>query len=136
MFLFSASILHAQDVPLTVIANVKGAPNDLKFEELKSILKGEKQRWTDGTKITVCLMKTITPAGSATSKKVYNLSGDEVNKFWLALVFQGKAQAPSFFNTLTELETFVSQNAGAIGVVTQTTGNEVKSVSVNGKKTF
>ena len=134
--LFFVFVLNAQDLPLTVIANTKGAPAELKFTELKSILKGEKQRWNDGTKIMICLMKTSTPVGAATSHKIYNLSGDEVNKFWLALVFQGKSQAPSFFNTMAELETFITQNPGAIGVVTQATGTEVKAISIDGKKNF
>lgn len=136
LFAFSVFVLNAQDPSLTVIANSKGAPAELKFAELKSILKGEKQRWPDGTKILICLMKTNTAAGTTTSRKVYNMSGDDVNKFWLALVFQGKAPAPSFFNSMSELETFVAQNSGAIGVVTQTTGTEAKTISIDGKKTF
>ena len=81
-------------------------------------------------------MKTNTPAGTATSRKIYSMSGDELNKFWLALVFQGKAQAPSFFNSKNELETFVVQNPGAIGVVTQATEAEAKVIPIDGKMTF
>ena len=80
---------------------------------------GEQQRWRNGTKITIALMKTNTSAGKTTSKKIYGMSGDELNRFWLALVFQGKAAAPNFFNSAAELENFVAQNPGAIGILDQ-----------------
>src|SRR5436190_758712 len=87
----SATVSLAQTKPLVVISNAKGAPAELKRTELVAVLKGEKQRWDDGTRISIALMKASTPTGEATFKKVYGMSGDEVNKYWLALVFQGKA---------------------------------------------
>ena len=96
---------------------------------------GEQQRWQGGTKITIALMKTNTPTGKNTSETIYGMSSDEVNKFWLALVFQGKAGAPNFFNSASELENFVAQNPGAIGIVDQVAANdEVKTIQVQGKK--
>ena len=98
---------------------------------------GEQQRWKNGTKITIALMKANTPAGKNTSQKVYGMSSDELNKFWLALVFQGKAQAPNFFNSATDLESFVAQNPGAIGITDQPdNSNEVKTVVIDGKKSL
>lgn len=107
----------------------------MKFSELKSILMGEKQRWKNGDRILIALMKTNTAVGKATSEKVYDMSGDELNKFWLALVFQGKAQAPKFFASADELEDFVAQNPGAIGIVDRPlTGSEIKYININGQK--
>jgi ABC-type phosphate transport system substrate-binding protein len=142
-FIVIASILSlssatsADDPSIMVIANEKGAPASLTMKELKSIFKGEKQRWKDGTKISIAFMKSSTPIGSATSKKVMKMSGDQLNKFWLALVFQGKAKAPFFYGSASEVENYVSQNAGAIGVVES--GYQVKGVkviSIDGKKSF
>lgn len=127
--------VRAQDLPLTVVCNSKGAPVEMKFTSLKSILRGEKLRWPDGTKITIALMKTNTPGGSSICKKIYNMSADELNKYWLALVFQGKGQAPVFFNSPSELEAFIAQTPGAIGVTTTTSGS-TRTVSVDGKKTL
>ena len=142
-FIVIASILSLSsatsvDEPnIMVIANEKGAPTTLTMKELKSIFQGEKQRWNDGTKISIAFMKSSTPVGSATSKKVLKMSGDQLNKFWLALVFQGKAKAPFFYGSASEVESYVSQNAGAIGVVEA--GYQVKGVkviSIDGKKSF
>ena len=142
-FIVIASILSlssatsADEPSIMVIANEKGAINTLTMKELKSIFQGEKQRWPDGTKISIAFMKSSTSVGKATSNKVLNISGDQLNKLWLALVFQGKAKAPFFYGTASEVENYVSQNAGAIGVVEagyQAKG--VKVISIDGKKSF
>ncbi len=128
---------HAQSATLTVVSNPKGSPANLKHAELKSIFLGEKQRWRDGKKIVIALMKTNTTAGKNVCDKIYDMSADELKKFWLALVFQGKADAPVFFNTVNELEAFVSENPGAIGITDQTpASSNIQVVAIDGKKTF
>lgn len=132
-----SSATSADEPNIMVIANEKGAPTSLTMKELKAIFQGEKQRWNDGTKISIAFMKSSTPIGAATAKKVMNISGDQLNKLWLALVFQGKAKAPIFYGSASEVENYVSQNAGAIGVVEA--GFQVKSskvISTDGRKSF
>jgi len=137
ILLISKQVVYAQTDQLTVISNLKGSPDAMKQSELKSIFKGEKQRWKSGNKIVIALMKTNTSAGVSVCKRVYDMSGDEVKKYWLALVFQGKADAPVFFNTASELQAFVLENPGAIGIINETpsaTGLQV--VMIDGKKSF
>lgn len=122
---------------LAAIGNVSGAPAEMKLPELRAVLKGETQRWKNGKRVVIALMKTSTPLGKTTSSKIYDMSGDELNKYWLALVFQGKAQAPVFFTSVSELENFVAQNPGAIGIIDKPVANaDVRSVMVDGKPSF
>ena len=82
-------------------------------------------------------MKTSTPAGMYTCRKIYDMSGDDLKKFWLALVFEGKAEAPAFFNTTSELENFVAENPGAIGIIDQPPASaDTHIVLIDGKKTL
>lgn len=129
---------YSQDINLLVIGNQKGAPSMMKFSELKSVFMGEKQRWPNGAKINIALMKTNNPVGKITSDRVYDMSSDELNKFWLALVFQGKASAPNFFNSVPELESYVEQNPGAIGIINESESlpPDIKTILVDGKKFF
>jgi hypothetical protein len=128
---------RAQDVQLTAIGNVKGAPSEMRSSDLVSVLKGEKQRWSDGTKVTIYIMKTTTPIGQSTCKKIYNWSADKVKRYWLELSFSGKADAPTFCNTVEELESYVSQNPGAIGIIDRnSTSNGVKTILIDGKNPF
>lgn len=127
----------AEESTIKIIANVKGAPSSLTMKELKSIFQGEKQRWDDGTKISIAFMKSSTPVGNATASKVLKMSGDQLNKFWLGLVFQGKAKAPVFYGSSSEVENFVSQNPGAIGVVDASYQlKDSRVISIEGKKSF
>jgi hypothetical protein len=142
-FLFIACIFGfspgaaAQDNGLVVVGNLSGPPGSMKMAELKSTMMGEKQRWKDGKRVVIALMKTSTPLGRVISQKIYDMTGDELNKYWLALVFQGKALAPNFFNTPADLEAFVAQNPGAIGILNKSSSSgEVKVILVDGQKTF
>jgi hypothetical protein len=137
LLLATGFMTKAQDIRLTVIGNVTGVPSEMKSSELISVLKGEKQRWSDGTKVNIYIMKTTTPVGQNTCKKIYNWSGDKVKRYWLELSFSGKADAPTFCNTVEELEFNVSQNPGAIGVVDRSsTSAGVKTILIDGKNPF
>jgi hypothetical protein len=135
LFLFSFSVL-AQEKTLTVISNSKGAPDQMSLAELTAVLKGEKQRWSNTVPVVIALMKSSTETGLSTSKKIYHMTSNEFNKYWLALVFQGKAKAPVFFNSPAELESFVAETPGAIGVIESSTSGKVRQVIVEGKKSF
>lgn len=124
----------AQGIELTVIGNVQSVPSEMDMNQLRAILKGEKMRWEDGSRVKIALMKTNTPIGSGTCEKVYNMTSNELNKYFLALVFQGKVKAPSFFNSVSDLENYVAQTPGAIGVSQNTTDNQLKIILVDGKK--
>jgi len=124
----------AQDASLTIIGNLQSVPDELNMKELKSILRGERQKWSDGVGIKIALMKTGTPIGESTCKKIYGMTGNELNKYFLALVFQGKAKAPVFFNSTGEMEAYVAQTPGAIGVLQDTADNQIKTVLIDGHK--
>ena len=133
---FTPSFRPDQNSGIKVIANEKGAPGTMSMKELQAVFKGEKQRWGDGTKISIAFMKTNTTVGGETALKLLDMSGDQLNKFWLALVFQGKAKAPNFFSTAGDLENYVSQTPGAIGVVDGQFSSKAKTVAVDGKKSI
>ena len=119
---------------LTIIGSLESVPTEMAMSQLQSVLKGEQMRWDDGTKVKIALMKTNTPIGTMTSEKIYDMTSNELNKYFLALVFQGKVKAPNFFNSESELETYVEQTPGAIGVLQNTGNDQVKIVVVDGKK--
>ena len=129
-----ASSVNAQDDQLVVIGNPESVPSELDLQQLRSILKGEKLRWNDGSQVVIALMKTNTTIGNHTSKRLYNMTGNELNKYFLALVFQGKVKAPTFFNSTDELATYVSQTPGAIGVLQNPNEKVLKIILVDGKK--
>ena len=124
---------HAQSPNLVIIGNGRGVPTEMNLGQFKAAMRGEKLRWPDGSKVVIALLKPSTPTGQNTSKKIYNMSANELNKYWLALVFQGRADGPNFFSSEADLAEFVAQTPGAIGVVTQPVPTS-KTVIVEGRK--
>ena len=132
LFMNSFEDLHinTQETELTIVGNVKSVPTDMDLEQLKSVLKGERLRWDDGSKVVIALMKTDTPIGLTTSKRLFNMTGNQVNKHFLALVFQGKVKAPTFFDSADELEAFVAHTPGAIGVLRKVNDAQLNTILV------
>ena len=126
--------MNSQENPLIIVGHEASVPSELNMSQLRLVLRGEKLRWNDGSKVVLALMKTSTPVGADTCKKIYNMSGNELNKYFLALVFQGKAKAPAFFNSVNELEAYVVQTPGAIGVLQQANDKLLKIILIDGKK--
>jgi hypothetical protein len=125
---------NAQEEQLVIIGNSGSVPAELGMDQLKSVLKGEKLRWNDGSQVVIALMKTNTPVGVTTSKKLFNMTGHELNKYFLALVFQGKVKAPSFFNSPGDLKNYVAETPGAIGVIQNSNEELFNIILVDGKK--
>jgi hypothetical protein len=127
---------RAQD-NLVAIGNEKGVPSEIKMNELKAVFRGERQRWSDGTKVVIAMIKSTTPLGNAVSEKIYSMNGDEVRGFWAGISFAGKFDPPNVFNTEAEVEIFVSQNPGAIAILDKAVNtSDIKTILVAGKKTF
>jgi ABC-type phosphate transport system substrate-binding protein len=134
--LLSGPYGHADDGALAIISNSKGAPAEMSISELKTVFKGERQRWSDGTKVVIALMKTTTTSGSTTAQKLYGMSSQELNRYWLGLVFQGKAKAPKFFSSESDLKDYVTATPGAIGIIGLTSLEDGKSILIDGNKSF
>lgn len=136
LLIFCSVQITAQDSGLVVIGNTEEVPSEMDRKQLISVLRGEQQRWKDGGKVVLALMEPDTPIGRNVCTRVYNMSGNELQKYFLLLVFQGKARAPNYFESTTELEAFVAKTPGAIGVINQKTNRGVKAISVDGSQSL
>jgi len=130
------SLIFVEAGNLTVVVNANGAPSDINLKKLKGVLKGEQQRWKNGTKIKLALMKTNTNIGSDMTNRIFGMTVKELNKHYLAKVFQGKMSSPDFFTSETELIKYVSEKSGAIGIVSTSKAKGVSTLSVDGKKSL
>ncbi len=137
ILLICTALNSAAQENLVVVGNQTGVPADLKMTDLKAVFRGERQRWSNGTKVVIAMIKSTTPLGNEISEKIYSMNGDEVRGFWAGLSFAGKSDPPNVFNTAAEVEVFVSQNPGAIAILDRTNNiPDTKTILVGGKKTF
>ncbi len=125
----------SQAQSLIVIANAQGAATSMSSTELRAIFKGQKQRWENGNRVVVAIVKGNTAIGGQILTKVFGVSFDDFQKIWLTLVFQGKAPAPKYFDTENDLKNFIKSTPGAIGIMNSTAVDEgTTQIAIDGKK--
>lgn len=127
----------SQNSELTVIGNNNGVPSNLDFANLQSVFKGNQAKWTNGDKVVIAVMKLTTNAGKSTCSKLYMMSPADVTKLWVTVSIKGIIDPPVLFNTAGELQTFVSNTRGAIGIMDAAVkAPNTKTVLIGGKGTF
>jgi len=85
--------------------------------EIKDVFKAKYTFWQNKLPVIICLPQSQSEEAKEICEKIYGKSVDEVKKFWLAQVFQGRSRSPQFFNTPEEMASFIAKTPGAIGVV-------------------
>jgi ABC-type phosphate transport system substrate-binding protein len=104
-----------------VVGNDTGITS-LTNSELISIFKPKNNRWENNRPVIIVLPGAGSVISDAVARQVYGKSFVAVQKYWLSLVFQGRYNAPYFFNTDEEVLNFVKKNPGAIGFVSSSNG--------------
>ena len=98
------------------------------------IMLGEQQRWSDGSKIKIALLKAGVEGADIVATKVLHMNGNEFSRHWMAQVFQGRTTSPNYFYDQTVLTTFVHANKGAIGICTEAMANDKTILLIDGNK--
>jgi len=91
--------------------------NAMPNAKVQRVFTGKETLWKNGKTVVICLPGTKSPKAEEIYSKVYNKSVKEVQKFWLSLVFQGRAKSPMFFDTDQEMVDYIKRTPGAIGVL-------------------
>lgn len=115
---FSFSSAAAQE--LIVIGNTIEL-STVSEKSIQAVFKAKYQLWENGNSIKIALMKSTTEVGEQTAQTIYGLTGAGMQRYWLSLTFQGRADSPEFFKTEAELVEYVKNTPGAIGVVSSNT---------------
>jgi hypothetical protein len=106
-FAWSQNVVYfGNEVGMTTMTNAK----------MQRVFTGKETLWKNGKPVVICLPGTKSAKAQEVYTKVYNKSVKEVQKFWLSLVFQGRAKSPVFFDSEQEMVDYVKRNPGAIGV--------------------
>lgn len=104
--------------PLAVIVHRSNPTEELSLAELRSIFMGERQRWSNGRRITLLLQEPGQPERDATLRLVYGMSESEVDHHFLRAVYRGQVlSAPKRLSSPERVRRFVFNVPGAIGCV-------------------
>ena len=112
---------------LEFAANVKGVES-LTSKEVVQIFRNGRSLWASGEKVIIVLPSNKSVMAESVAKNLYGGSVTAMQKFWLALVFQGRANPPVFLQTEEEIVSYIAKNPGAIGVLPK--GNAIIPESI------
>ena len=101
---------------LAVLANAPGIET-LSRGEVVQLMRGERALWRGGIAVTVVLPSARSPLIERVARDVFGLSKAGLQRYWLSLVFQGRATPPAQFESAEEMVAFVRRTPGAIAVV-------------------
>lgn len=114
---------------LAVLANVRGVES-LTRAEVVQLLRGERALWAGGTAVTVVLPSARSPFIDRVAREVFGLSRAGLQRYWLSLVFQGRATPPVQYESAEEMAAFVRRTPGAIAVVTDPVPDGAQSLVI------
>ena len=99
-----------------VVGNELGVPA-LTAAEVRNIFRGERTLWSTGQAVTVVLPSGRSPYAEGFAEGVLGMRREVMQRFWLGLVFQGRAAPPVNLGTAAEAIAYVERTPGAIAMV-------------------
>jgi ABC-type phosphate transport system substrate-binding protein len=106
----------AGETGFVVIGNATGLQT-CDRERARDIFRGGQTLWPTGESAKVVLPSARADFSEAFARGVLDLSRTAMQRYWLALVFQGRARPPVFLNTAGEMVAYVRTTPGAIAMV-------------------
>jgi ABC-type phosphate transport system substrate-binding protein len=91
----------------------------LKKNTLINVFRGRVTTWGNKKTVTVVLPSQKNGSAVLVAEVIYNTTLKGMQKFWLSLVFQGRANPPIFLDTDEEIIRYVQTNPGSIGVISK-----------------
>jgi ABC-type phosphate transport system substrate-binding protein len=141
--MFGAQIAHAVTLPptvnrnewsnqppnLVVLANNTGLA-ELDSAALRSVFRGERSQWPSERRVTVVLPSSRAESAGTIARMLFQSSPGGMQRFWLALVFQGRAAPPIFVDSAEEMVAYVRRTPGAIALVPRDSVSSASSLLV------
>jgi len=102
---------------VAIIQNKTGFTNGT-LKDVQAVFRGKYSQWPITNEITIIVLPSSKcPSANTTASVIYKSSVKEMQKYWLSLVFQGRANPPVFLDSDAEIITYVLKTPGAIGII-------------------
>jgi ABC-type phosphate transport system substrate-binding protein len=115
---------------LTIVGNNTGYTS-VSTKVIKDVFKGKYSLWSNNVSIIIVLPSSKSANAESVASYLYGTTFSGMQKYWLSLVFQGRANPPVFLDSDDEIIEYVKQNSGAVGVVNSTNKNITNSIKIS-----
>lgn len=109
--------------------------DNLTFDELRRIFRGERQFWPDGSRVTLLVRAPVTQERKLVLQKIYRMNEDAFRQYWIAKMFRAEiAAGPKIVYSSEMARELVTAIPGAIGFMpVGSVGAGVKVVRIDGR---
>jgi ABC-type phosphate transport system substrate-binding protein len=114
---FLTTYLSAQAEERLIIIGNKTGLTELTLKDARDIFKGKMAFWKNKEEVIVVLPSPKSNDAEFVAKDIFQTSVTGMQKHWLALVFQGRANPPVFVQSTREAIDYVNKNPGAIAAL-------------------
>jgi ABC-type phosphate transport system substrate-binding protein len=135
--LLDARVTNAQTTSSAVAIVVHPATkvDNLSFDELRRIFRGERQFWPDGSRITLLVRAPVAQERKLVLDRIYKMTEEAFRQYWIAKMFRAEvATGPKLVYSSEMARELVTAIPGAIGFMpAHAAGSEVKIVRIDGR---
>lgn len=116
---------NAQKLPegYVVIANEIGK-KQIDQKELIEIFRGKYNSWNNNEQTVIILPSSKHVNVDIIAKNIFQGNKDAMMKYWLSLVFQGRANPPVFLENDKEIIEYVESTPGSIAIIKSSSSNQ------------
>jgi hypothetical protein len=84
---------------------------------LEALLTGQRRNWDDGDAAKVVLPSRESLNFDFVAQKLFGTSGQVMQRLWFRLVFSGRANAPDYVNSSSDVIEAAERQDGALGIL-------------------
>lgn len=128
---FQDKVINPQNPDNFIVIGNEIGTKTITRKQLTAIFKSEKAFWNNGNPVLVVIPSVKNELVNSVAKEVYKTSVSGMQKFWVSLVFQGRANAPHACDNDEETIKFIQKNKGAIGFISKSNAEKAANLLID-----
>lgn len=130
----AAQVAAGAPAPFDFVVVANGTDlSELSVPEVRRIFRGEQSIWPTKQPVTVVLPSARADFTDLFARQALGMTRAAMQRYWLAIVFQGRANPPVPQDSAAEVLAYVQRTPGAVGLVPAVTPGIPKSLVVRVK---
>jgi hypothetical protein len=131
--------LAAQNAPagdIAVVVNPRTPVDSLSLGDLRRYFLGERQFWSDRSRVTLLVLPEGSPARDVALRVVYRMGEGDYRQYWVAKIFRAEvATGPKIVYTVEQGRRIVAATPGAVLLLpADAVDGSVKVVRIDGHR--
>ena len=121
------------DEAVAIVVHPATKTDNISFDELRRVFRGERQFWPDGSRITLLVRAPVAQERTVVLKKIYSMNEDQFRQYWIAKMFRAEVAAgPKIVYSSEMARELVAVIPGAIGFLpVSAVGAGVKVIKID-----